>query len=121
MRFPALGVAVAAAVSIAILAVPGQQSGPEQKHIIVSPQNAARLVQAEARSIERGLPYPSVVTLKGNVRIKTPVCLPVGPQDSMICDGYMIVQADAAEIDEKSGEIRPQGNVVITPIYHEKK
>ena len=32
----------------------------------------------------------------------------------------MIVRADEAEFDEKTGEIRPQGNVVVTPIYHEK-
>jgi hypothetical protein len=91
------------------------------KHVVIAPQNANRPVEIEALSIERGLPYPSVTTLKGNVRIKTPVCLPVGPQNSMICDGYMIVLADEAELDEKTGEIRPHGNVVVTPLYHEKK
>jgi hypothetical protein len=39
----------------------------------------------------------------------------------MICDGYMIVRADEAELDEKTAEIRPHGDVVITPLYHEKK
>jgi hypothetical protein len=115
-----LGVAVVA-VSIVISVAPGQQSDLEQKHIVIAPQNATRLVAAEARHIERGLPYPSVVTLEGAVRIKTPVCLPVGPQNSVICDGYMIVRADSAEVDEKTGEIRPRGNVVITPLYHETK
>jgi hypothetical protein len=32
-----------------------------------------------------------------------------------------IVRADEAEFDERTGEIRPHGNVVITPLYHEKK
>jgi hypothetical protein len=121
MRLPILGVAVVAAVSMLLSVILAQQSGSEQKHIVVAPQNATLLVQAEARSIERGLPYPSVVTLNGSVRIKTPVCLPVGPQNSVVCDGYMIVRADAAEVDEKTGEIRAHGNVAITPLYHEKK
>jgi hypothetical protein len=100
----------------------GQEYDPsEQKHIIIAPQNTNRSVQMEAHSVERGLPYPSVVTLKGNVSIKTPVCLPIGKKSSIICDGYMIVHADEAQLDEKTGEIRAQGNVVVTPIYHEKK
>ena len=100
----------------------GQQNdAPEKKHIVASPQNATRSVTMEARSIERGLPYPSVITLKGEVVIKTPVCLPVSQRSGIVCDGHMIVRADEAEVDEKTGEIRPHGNVVITPIFHEKK
>ena len=116
MRFV---VFVGAALAVSALLSLGQQS--DTKHVMISPQNATLPVQMEALSVERGLPYPSVAMLKGNVRIKTPVCLPVGPNNRVICDGYMIVRADAAEFDEKTGEIRAQGNVVVTPIYHEKK
>jgi hypothetical protein len=45
----------------------------------------------------------------------------VGPNRAFVCGGYVIVSADAAEFDEETGEIRPHGNVVVTPIYHEKK
>ena len=104
-----------------LLPVPGQQNAPEKKHVVASPRNATQSVTMEARSIERGLPYPSVIRLKGDVLIKTPVCLPVGQQSGIVCDGHMIVRADEAEVDEETGEIRPHGNVVVTPIYHEKK
>jgi hypothetical protein len=122
MRLILLRVLIVALVFMFLSLAPGQQNNAsDQKHVIIAPQNANRSVQMEALSIERGLPYPSVVTLKGNVSIKTPVCLPVGKQDTDVCDGYMIVRADEAEFDERTGEIRPHGNVVITPLYHEKK
>jgi len=68
-------------VTIFLSLAPGQDNtGSAQKYVWIAPQNATRPVKMEARSIERGLPYPSLVTLKGNVLIQTPVCLPVGQQ-----------------------------------------
>jgi lipopolysaccharide export system protein LptA len=40
----------------------------------------------------------------------------VGQESAPVCDGYMTVRADEAEFDEKTGEVRPHGNVVVTPI-----
>ena len=56
----------------------------------------------------------------GDVEIKTPVCLPVGRHGRTVCDGSMIVRADAAVLHEDTGEIEAHGNVVITPLRHEK-
>ena len=72
--------ALTIAIALTFLSLaPGQETGPSgMKHVTIAPRNANRSVQIEALSIERGLPYPSVATLKGNVSIKTPVCLPVG-------------------------------------------
>lgn len=115
------GLMVTLAFTFLSLALGQENKGTEQKHLMVVPQNGNRSVWVEALSIERGLPYPAVVTLKGNVQIKTPVCLQVGQQGAEVCDGYMIVRADEAELDERTGEIRPHGNVVVTPLYHEMK
>jgi len=98
-----------------------KKESPQQKHLPVAVLNSKQSVSVQALDIERGVEYPSVVKLKGNVQIKTPVCLPVGKKGATVCDGYMIVRADEAEFDEKTGEIRPYGNVVITPLEHEKK
>jgi hypothetical protein len=97
----------------------GQNTPSEQKHIVV-PSNGSHGVRLSAISIERGVNY-TVVTLKGNVEIKTPVCLPVGKKGAPICDGEMIVRADEATFHEVTAEIEAHGNVVVTPIRHEPK
>jgi hypothetical protein len=94
------------------------QDNAERKHLTVPPLNGGRAVALSALSIERGVSYPSVVKLKGNVEIKTPVCLPVGENGAMVCDGEMIVRADTAEFDESTGEIQAHGNVTVTPLRH---
>ena len=91
----------------------------QQKHLIVAPLNGSRSVSLEAVNIERGVEYPSVVKLKGSVQIKTPVCLPVGQQGSLVCDGQMVVRAEEAEFDENTGEIQAHGDVRVTPLQHE--
>jgi hypothetical protein len=121
MRLILSGALVVAMVTVWLSLASGQQNQTaEMKHLSAAPLNANRPVSLEALNIERGVEYPSVVRLKGNVLIKTPVCLPVGPQATHVCDGQMIVRADEAEFDEKTGEIRPHGNVVVTPLQHEK-
>jgi hypothetical protein len=120
MRLLLSGGSIVALVSVLFLVKGQENDASEQKHLITAPLNSNRSVALEALSIERGMPYPSVITLKGNVRIKTPVCLPVGPKSADICDGYMIVRADEAEFDQKTGEIQAHGTVMITPLYHEK-
>ena len=78
-------------------------------------------VSLQALNIERGAHYPSVIQLKGNVEVKTPVCLPVGRHRAVVCDGEMILHADAAEFHEDTGEIKASGSVSVTPLRHRKK
>ncbi len=80
--------------------------------------NGSRPVVLTAISIVRGARYPTVIKLKGSVEIKTPVCLPIGKNGALVCDGEMIVHADEAELHEDSGEIQAHGNVQITPLRH---
>ena len=94
------------------------QGNAERKHLTVPPLNGGRAVALSALSIERGVSYPSVVKLKGNVEIRTPVCLPVGQDSALVCDGEMIVRADEAEFSESTGEIQAHGNVTVTPLRH---
>ena len=48
----------------------------EQKHLTIAPLNGNRAVALAALSIERGVQYPSVIRLKGNVESGRPfVCL----------------------------------------------
>ena len=76
---------------------------------------------ASALHIERGLEYPAVVKLAGNVEVRTPVCLPKGKKGAMTCDGYLVVRADEAEFHEDSGQIEAHGNVTITPLRHDPR
>lgn len=99
-----------------------QDSGPGGlKHLVVFPvgQVGQKGVQVEAREIVRGAEYPTVVRLTGDVRIKSPVCLPVGKDRAAVCDGYTIVRADSAEYHEDTGELEAHGNVSISPLLHE--
>ena len=91
----------------------------EQKSIIVFPPSGGRGLQVSALNIERGAEYPSVVYLKGNVEIKSPVCLPVGRKAALVCDGYMLLHADPAEFHEDTGQIEAHGNVSVIPLQHE--
>jgi hypothetical protein len=111
------GVAACASIALLTLAT-GQDMTSEQKHLTIAPQNGNRAVALTALSIERGVAYPSVIRLKGNVEIKTPVCLPVGKKGELICDGEMIVRADEAQFHEDTGEIQPSGHVTVMPLRH---
>jgi hypothetical protein len=89
------------------------------KHLTVFLQGGRGSTTLSALSIEREAQYPGVVSLKGNVEIRTPVCLPVGKAHAPVCDGYMIVHADEAEFHEDSGQIEARGNTVVIPLRHE--
>jgi hypothetical protein len=115
----ALGIAAALAVSLPIIM--GQDTNSQQKHLLEPTPNGGSLVRLSALHIQRGLPYPSIVEMKGNVEIETPVCLPAGEEGKVICDGHMIVHADEAKFHEDTGEIEATGNVVVTPLRHEPK
>ena len=105
---------------LCIIAVPttAQENTAELKHVTVPIVNGSRPVSLTALSIEHGLEYPAVISLKGRVEIQTPVCLPVGKKGAPVCDGEMIVHADEAEFHEDTGEIQAHGNVQIIPLRH---
>jgi lipopolysaccharide assembly outer membrane protein LptD (OstA) len=64
-----------------------------------------------ALGIEREGDYPAVIHLKGRVEIKTPVCTKEGV---LHCDGYVVLRADQADLQEDSGQIEARGNVRVT-------
>jgi hypothetical protein len=116
---------LALALAILLVTIPSQTtaqqgSADQLKHVMSVPLDAARAASLTALSIERSSRYPSVITLKGRVEIKTPVCLPVGNNGARVCDGEMIVHADEAEFHEDTGEIEARGSVKITPLRHRK-
>jgi len=106
------GIVISAAIALLTLAK-AQNLNSELKHVIV-PLNSTRWVSLAAVNIERGVEYPSVVSLKGNVEMKVPVCVSDGTEFGRICDGQMIVRADEAQVHEDTGEIEAHGTVVIT-------
>lgn len=92
----------------------GQENTVERKHLFVPSTNGNRGASVSAMDIERGVDYPSVVHLKGDVEIKMPVCLRTGPDNQMVCDGYMVVRANAADMHEGTGTIEAHGDITLT-------
>ena len=90
----------------------------EEKHLTVATLNGLRPITLSADTIERVGSYPSKVQLAGNVRIKTPVCLPIGKNKKAVCDGYTIIRADEATFNEASGEVEARGVVNVSPLLH---
>ena len=79
----------------------GQAPAGELKHVtLVSKEGKRGPVNASALDVVKGVPFPSVAHLKGNVEIRA--------------NGF-ILHADQADYDEVSGEIKAEGNVSIKP------
>jgi lipopolysaccharide assembly outer membrane protein LptD (OstA) len=89
------------------------------KHLSVATLHGNRPVSVQAINIERGMRYGEVIHLKGNVEIKTPVCLAAGKKGALVCEGAMILRADEADLHEDTGEIEARGNVRVTPLQRE--
>jgi lipopolysaccharide assembly outer membrane protein LptD (OstA) len=64
----------------------------------------------QADSIERGVRYPSVIQLRGNVQITSRTVVSDTPLSMMI----MVVRADEADYHEDTGEIEARGSVQVT-------
>jgi lipopolysaccharide assembly outer membrane protein LptD (OstA) len=64
----------------------------------------------QAESIDRELPYPSVIRLKGNVQITARTVVQYAPLSLMI----MVVKADEADYHEDTGEIEARGDVQVS-------
>ena len=110
-------------VVLAILGRPNAwgQEAAERKTVTLPVVNQKFPSTASALHIERGMEYPGVVKLTGNVEVRTPVCLPMGKKGATVCDGYTIVHADEAVFHEDTGRIDAHGNVTVTPLRHEPR
>jgi hypothetical protein len=86
----------------------------EPKNLVVPTTTGGRGVSIRALEIVRETPYPAVIHAKGSVEIRTPVCVITSPLNAQVCDGYLVVHADQADIREDTGQIDPQGHVSIT-------
>jgi lipopolysaccharide assembly outer membrane protein LptD (OstA) len=106
-----------AALAVCTLALTAQDNPAGQlKHLYVPTSTSVRPVSVAAKEIEKGLPSPSVIHLKGSVEIKTPVCLLTNPgnRQTWVCDGSVVLRADEADFHEETGQIEARGNVKIT-------
>ncbi len=121
MRLAAFFLATGCQLTIFTAAVkPQETANAELKHIMATAMNGGRGARLSAQNIERGVTYPSVIELRGKVEIKVPVCLPVGKDSALVCDGEMVVTADQAEFYEDTGAIDAHGKVSVTPLRHAK-
>lgn len=87
-------------------------------HLVVALASGSR-VSLTANSIVRDGDYPSVIRMAGAVEIQSQVCLPIGTDGKLVCDGYTIVRAEAATFHEATGKIEAAGSVTIMPLQHE--
>jgi hypothetical protein len=94
----------------------GAQDNPvdQRKHLSVPTATSVRPLSVAAAQIERGGHYPSIIHLKGDVEIRTPVCVAGGPGTALACAGYVVLRADAADLHEGSGTVEASGNVRVT-------
>lgn len=105
------------ALSVCALALTAQQNPASRlKHLSVPTSTSVRPLSVSAIEIEKGLPYPSLIHLKGSVEIRTPVCTITRPEDarSRVCDGSVVLRADEAVLHEDTGQIEASGNVKVT-------
>jgi lipopolysaccharide assembly outer membrane protein LptD (OstA) len=71
-----------------------------RKYLITAPANGPHGATLSALNIQRGVSYPSIVHLSGSVEVRS--------------TGF-IVQADSADYDEDTGEVRARGEVIVKP------
>ena len=80
-----------------------QKAAPRKLHVMVTGPGGGRV---SALSIERGVRYPSVIHLKGDVEIRR---------------SGMILHADEADYYEDTGEVEARGHVRVKPYPAEAK
>lgn len=82
------------------------------------PDSGGGRVELAASEVQRDLSNKaseSIIQLKGNVEIKMITCTSTGRREGKVCEGAMVLRADAVEFSEKTGEIAASGHVHITP------
>jgi len=83
------------------LSAVGQGNAGELKHVqLVSKLGKRGPVNVSALEVVKGVEYPSIAHLKGNVEIRA--------------NGF-ILHAEQADYDEQTGEIKASGNVSVMP------
>jgi hypothetical protein len=93
---------------------------PERLHLTRPfPESGAGHVELTASSPERDLSSmesSSMLQLRGNVEVRMATCGPTGHDDAVVCDkGAMVLQADAGDYNEKTGQINASGDVHLAP------
>jgi hypothetical protein len=77
-----------------------------------------------ALSIQRGAEYPSLVELKGDVEIRTRVCVMQSragtKKGALVCDGETVLRADEAVFHEDTGTIEAQGKVTVVTVPYSR-
>jgi lipopolysaccharide assembly outer membrane protein LptD (OstA) len=71
-----------------------------------------------AIDIERVGAYPSVVHLKGNVKLRT-CTFTTKERGKRICGGFILLQADELTYHEDTGKMEANGSVSVTPSLRE--
>ena len=96
-----LAVCIVLSVVGMCLSAVGQGNAEQLKHVtLVSKQGKRGPVNASALEVVKGVAYPSIAHLKGNVEMRA--------------NGF-ILHADQADYDEQTGEIKASGNVSVMP------
>ena len=104
-----------AALAVCALTLTAQDYPAAQlKHLSIPTTIGVLPISVAALGIEREGAYPAIIHLKGSVVIRTPVCVKGGPSGALYCDGYAVLRADEADIQEDSGQIGARGNVTVT-------
>ena len=85
----------------------------QMKRLSVPTKTSVNPISVAALAIEREGDYPAIIHLKGNVEIKTPVCVKPGQGSLLHCDGYIVLHADQADFHEGSGQVDARGNVTV--------
>jgi hypothetical protein len=99
--------------ALALCSLPlAAQNGSEIKHLSIPAIPGLRPVAVAAAEIQRELPYPGVIHLKGSAEIRTPICVE-GPKNTHVCGGYIVLRADEADFHVDSGQIDARGNVQV--------
>ena len=104
-----------AALVCAITIGAQDQPGTQQKHLSIPIMGSPRPFAASALEVDRGIPYPSVIHLKGNVEIRMPVCVVIGPDWTHQCAGEIVLSAMEADVHEDTGQIEAKGELRVTP------
>jgi lipopolysaccharide assembly outer membrane protein LptD (OstA) len=81
------------------------------------PESGGGRIELAASEVQRDLSNKaseSIIQLKGNVELKMITCTSTR-REGQVCEGAMVLRADAVEFNEKTGEIAASGHVRITP------
>ena len=91
-----------------------QDNSPgQQKHLSVPIANSVQPLAVAAVEIDRGVQYPSILHLKGNVEIRMPVCVAIVAGSAQKCSGVIVFRADEVYLHEDMGQIEAKGPATV--------